>query len=69
MPSWERLWDDFVQEELRLALDLQANNMLQRVRRILLFMQRERRRSVRVLDRVPREGPSHNRVVVGRRET
>jgi hypothetical protein len=65
---WERLWDDFVQEELRLAIDIHAKNMFQRVRRIFLFIQRERRRRVRVLDMVLREGLSHIRVVMGRRE-
>jgi hypothetical protein len=38
---WERLWDDFVQEDLRLAIDIHAKNMLQRARRIFLFIQRE----------------------------
>jgi hypothetical protein len=50
------------------TLDLQDNNVLLRVMKILLFGQRARRRSARVLNKVPREGPSHRRVAVGRRE-
>jgi hypothetical protein len=57
-----------VQEKLRLAIDIHAKNMFQRVRRIFLFIQRERRRRVRVLDMVLREGLSHIIVVMGRRE-
>jgi hypothetical protein len=37
--------------------------------RTFLFGIMERRRMTEVLDKVPREGPNHRRVVVGRRET
>jgi hypothetical protein len=50
-------------------MDIQGNNICLRGMRILLFGQRERRILGRVLDRVPREGPNHKRVVVGRRRT
>jgi hypothetical protein len=57
MPSWERLWDDFVQEELRLAQDLLVSSVVGMMVGILLFWQRARRRP----RRVPRVGPSNNR--------
>jgi hypothetical protein len=47
----------------------QDNSGLPRVMRTLLCGLRARRRLIEVLDRVPREGPNHNRVAVGRRET
>jgi hypothetical protein len=50
------------------SLDLQDNNILQRVIRVLVFGQRVRRRSERVLDMVPRWGASHMRVAVNIRE-
>jgi hypothetical protein len=68
MPTWERLWDDFVQEELRCNSGSSGQQQYLRVMRIFLFGQRERRRSTRVHDKVPRWGPSHSeRVAVGRR--
>jgi hypothetical protein len=72
MPSWEKLWDDFVQEELRCnsgSSGQQCIYVYMRVMRIFLFGQRARRRPARVLDRVPREGPNHNKEAVGERET
>jgi hypothetical protein len=51
------------------ALGLQDCSVYLRVMRILLFGQRARRRSARVLDKVPRWGPSHSRVAMGERET
>jgi hypothetical protein len=58
LPAWERMWDDFVQEEIRLASEVsgqrqQQQHRLVRVRRILLFGQRARRR----LGRGGRQGP------------
>jgi hypothetical protein len=58
MPTWERMWDDFVQEETRL-LDSSSSNRLVRVRKILLFGQRARRRSTMGVDKVPSLGPHH----------
>jgi hypothetical protein len=48
---------------------LPDNNRHCRVMRTLLCGLRARRRPTKVLDKVPREGPNHNRVAVGRRET
>jgi hypothetical protein len=69
MPTWERLWDDFVQEETRCTSESSGQHGLLRVMRTLLCGLRARRRPTEVLDRVPREGPNHNRVAVGKRET
>ena len=49
--------------------DNKDNNGYIRVMRTLLCGLRERRRPTEVLDRVPRAGPNHIRVVVGKRET
>jgi hypothetical protein len=59
MPTWERMWDDFVQEEIRLASEAsgqrqQQQQQMVRVRRILLFGQRARRRPAEVVGKVPR---------------
>jgi hypothetical protein len=55
MPTWERLWDDFVQEETRLTSETSG--------------QRERRRSTREVDKIPSLAPRHReRAVVGRRD-
>jgi hypothetical protein len=48
---------------------LQDNNKYLKVMRTLLCGLRAIRRLTKVLDRVPREGPNHNRVAVGKRET
>jgi hypothetical protein len=48
---------------------LQDNNIYIRVMRTFLYGLRARRRPTKMLDRVPRKGPNHNRVVVGKRET
>jgi hypothetical protein len=69
MPTWERLWDDFVQEETEMHLRVFRTTTDFRVMRTLLCGLRARRRPTEVLDRVPREGPNHNRVAVGKRET
>jgi hypothetical protein len=63
LPTWERMWDDFVQEEIRLASEAsgqrqQQHNRLVRVRRILLFGKRARRRPTGVVGKVPRLGAS-----------
>jgi hypothetical protein len=75
MPTWERMWDDFVQEEIRLAarlLDSSSSSQFL-VLRTLLFGQRARRRPVMEVSRVPSLGPHHREeratTVVGRRET
>jgi hypothetical protein len=39
LPNWERLWDDFTQEELRLHALMLASQRVRR-RRMWLFMQR-----------------------------
>jgi hypothetical protein len=73
MPTWERMWDDFVQEEIRLAFEASgqrhsnSSNRLVRVRRILLFGQRERRRSIVGVGRGPSLGSPT--VVSGGRES
>jgi hypothetical protein len=64
MPTWERMWDDFVQKEIRLAVEAsgqrqRSSNRLVKVRRILLFGQRARRRSAMGVDKVPSLGPNH----------
>jgi hypothetical protein len=72
MSTWERMWDDFVQEETRLGQRLlgSINNGQCRVMRTLLFGQRPRRRSVREVYSVPSWGPHHKeeRAAVGQRE-
>jgi hypothetical protein len=47
----------------------QENNGLPKVMRTLLCGLRARIRPLKVLDRVPREGPNQSIVAVGRRET
>jgi hypothetical protein len=57
MPSWERLWDDLYRRSSGLAQDLLVSSMVGMMVRILLFLQRARRRP----RRVPKVGPSSNR--------
>jgi hypothetical protein len=76
MPTWERMWDDFVQEEIRLAVEASGQQQQQQsvpVLRTLLFGQRARRRPVVEVGRVPSLGPHHREeraaTTVGRGET
>ena len=41
MPTWNRLWDDFIQEEPRIGLAIKSNNM-EIMRRMFLSQERER---------------------------
>jgi hypothetical protein len=77
MPTWERMWDDFVQEEIRLAVEASGQQQQQQqtvlVMRTLLFGQRARRRPTVEVGRVPSLGPHHREEIaattVGRGET
>jgi hypothetical protein len=69
MPTWERLWDDFVQEETRLISEASGQQRTLQGVKTLLFGQRARRRLTGEVDKVPSLGPRHReRAVVGRRE-
>jgi hypothetical protein len=70
MPTWERMWDDFVQEETRLVSEAFGQQQTMQVMRILLFGQRARRRPVEEVNRVPSLGPHHReeRAAVVRKE-
>jgi hypothetical protein len=69
MPNWERLCDDFVQEELICNSGSSGQQRISEGDEDLALWTSARRRPTRVLDRVPREGPNHNKVAVGKRET
>jgi hypothetical protein len=77
MPTWERMWDDFVQEEIRLAAEASGHSSNSSrqflVMRNLLFGQRARRRLAVEVGKVPSLGPHHREeraaAAVGRGET
>jgi hypothetical protein len=77
MPTWERMWDDFVQEEIRPAAEAsgQQQHQLQLVpgdEDLALWTKGKKKTTVEV-GRVPSLGPHHKEeratTTVGRRET
>jgi hypothetical protein len=76
MPTWERMWDDFVQEEIRLAAEASGQQQQQQTvsgdEELALWTKGKKKTGVEV-GRVPSLGPHHREeraaAAVGRGET
>jgi hypothetical protein len=68
MPTWERLWDDFVQEDLRCSSGSLGQQRIYEGDEDLSLWSKGKKKVGKGLNKVPREGPSCRRVAVSKRE-
>jgi hypothetical protein len=71
MPTWERMWDDFVQEETRLVAEASGQQQTVQGDEDLSLWTKGKKKTGGEVGRVPSLGPHHGeeRAAVGRRET
>jgi hypothetical protein len=62
MPTWERMWDDFVQEEIRLVAEASRQRQSGQGDEDLALWTKGKKKVGRGVDRVPSLGPHHRGV-------
>jgi hypothetical protein len=68
MPTWERLWDDFVQEETRLTSKSSGQQRITQGGEDLALWTKGKKKIDKGARQGPKGLPNHNRVAMGRRE-